>query len=528
MKGSYHTIQRAKNILQREDGTVYKDWGGRLPVALVYPNTYWVGMSSLAVHTVYRLFNERRDVVCERVFWGHQSVPREDEPALSLESQRSLADFAVIAFSISYEIDYFHVVQLLRRAGIPIFAGQRDESWPLIIAGGPAVTSNPEPLADILDAFAIGEAEALATPLLDALADASQLPRQQGWHLLAQLPGIYVPTLGDAPVARAWQRDLGTAPATTQIYTSDTEFGDRALIEIGRGCWRGCRYCLAGFAYRPMREVGLEAVLAAARRALAYRDKVGLVSAAVSDHSQIDEIASRLRDLGARIAISSMRVDPISEPLVRALAESGTQTLTIAPEAGSLRLRQLIHKPQTDAQILSAVEMAARYGFPQLKMYFMVGQPTETEADVEAIADLALAVRARFPRNLTINATPYVPKAQTPFQWAAMLPVDALGARIRYLEKRLRPMQVSVRSDSPAWAAVEGVLARGDLRLGRVLADMKRASLREWENALRRHGLSQAEYLRERRLDESLPWSVIRSGVTHAFLAGEMERAKIY
>jgi radical SAM superfamily enzyme YgiQ (UPF0313 family) len=221
-----------------------------------------------------------------------------------------------------------------------------------------------------------------------------------------------------------------------------------------------------------------------------------------------------------------MRVDPLSEPLIRALAESGTQTLTIAPEAGSVRLRDLINKPQTDEQLLAAVEMAAHYGFPQLKMYFMIGHPGETEADVEAIVTLTLAVRARFPRGLVINATPYVPKAQTPFQWMGMMPAETLAARIRYLEKRLRPAQVTVRSDSPSWAAVEGVLSRGDRRLSPVLAEMKKAGLREWQRALRHHGLSAEEYLRERPLDEVLPWSVVRSAVTEAYLAGEMRRAQ--
>ena len=538
-------LARARNVLQREQGAIHKDWGGRLSVALAYPNTYWVGMSSLAVHTVYRLFNERRDTVCERAFWALDASRRAPanlplvpeagarretgdyrEPVIALESQRPLSDFAVIAFSISYELDYFHVVQMLRCAGIPLFTQQRDESWPLIIAGGPAVTSNPEPLADIIDAFVIGEAEALADPLLVALQEASQEQRRRALELLANVPGVYVPAAGNAPVARVWQRDLVAAPATTLVFTPDTEFGDRGLIEIGRGCWRGCRFCLAGFTYRPVRYVGIDAVLAAARRVLDHRDRVGLVSAAVSDHPQIDRIATDLRRMGARIAISSMRVDPISEPLIQALAESSTRTLTIAPEAGSPRLRQVIGKPQGDDQLLYAVDMAARYGFPQLKMYFMIGQPTETDADVEAIADLTLAARARFPRSLVITATPHVPKAHTPFQWTAMLSVEALTARIRYLEKRLRPARVMVRSDSPAWAAVEGVLARGDRRLGLALADMSTASLREWQRALRQHGLSTEEYLRERSLDEPLPWSVVRCAAAQDYLATEMRRSQ--
>jgi radical SAM superfamily enzyme YgiQ (UPF0313 family) len=329
MKLKYRYIDQAKQILAREEGAVRKDWGGRLPIALVYANTYRLGMSSLAMHTVYRLFNDQPDVVCERAFAPferYRSGSRADEPILSIESQRPLADFPVIAFTISYEMDYFNAVQLLRQAGIPPLAEDRDETWPLIIAGGPAVYTNPAPLADIFDAFAIGEGEIIVPPLVDALWEAGQAPRDEGLRILAQVPGMYVPALGNGPVGRVWVRDLDAVPATTQIYTHDTEFGDRALIEIARGCGRGCRFCMAGYTYRPMREVSLDTIVAVARHSLEHRDRIGLVSAAVSDHSWIDQIAIELRKLGARIAISSMRVDPISEPLIRALAESGTQS----------------------------------------------------------------------------------------------------------------------------------------------------------------------------------------------------------
>jgi len=528
MKLKYRTIDQAKQILAREEGTVRKDWGGRLPIVLIYANTYRLGMSSLAMHSVYRLFNDQPDVVCERAFSPYEtyrSASGGHETILSIESQRPLDDFPVIAFTISYEMDYFNAVQMLRQAGIPPLAEDRDETWPLIIAGGPAVYTNPAPLADIFDAFAIGEGEVIVPPLVDALWEAGRAPRDERTRILAEVPGMYVPAAENGPVGRVWLRDLDTMPAMTQIYTYDTEFGDRTLIEIARGCGRGCRFCMAGYTYRPMREVSLDTILAVARHSLKHRNKVGLVSAAVSDHSWIDQIAIELRKLGAKIAIASMRVDPISEPLIRALAESGTQTLTIAPEAGSERLRKVINKPQSDQQLLSAVDLAAHYNFPQLKMYFMIGQPTETEADVEAIADMVLAARTRFSRRLTINATPFVPKAHTAFQWAAMLPVEAMEARVKYLERRLGPTGVTVRSDSPAWAAVEGVLARGDRRLGRVLAGMRNTTLREWQRALEAEGLSQEDYLRERAADEPLPWSVVDTGVSQAYFTWDLRRA---
>ncbi len=525
MKQTYQATAQAKKILSQEEGTIQKDWGGKLPVALVYANSYRVGMSSLGLHTVYRLFNAEPDVVCERVFYGFQRPPRPTDPLISLESQRPLAEFPVIAFTLSYELDYFNVIHMLRQAGIPLLAAGRDASWPLLIAGGPAVYTNPEPLADIFDGFAIGEAEAIAPSLIDALWEAVNLPRPKAQARLAQVAGMYVPAQANGPVKRVWVKDLNNLPTLTQIYTPNTEFGNRTLIEIARGCGRSCRFCLAGYVYRPMREMHLDTVLSIATHALKHRDRIGLVSAAVSDHSWIDQIATELRAMGARLTASSMRVDPISEPLIKGLAESGNQTLTIAPEAGSARMRRVINKPQSDEQILRAVDLAATYNFPQLKMYFMVGQPTEQEEDVAAIAELTLAARRIFPRNMAINATPYVPKAHTAFQWAAMMPPETIEARVKYLEQRLQPEGIAVRSDSPVWAAVEGALARGDRRLGRALARMRRTSLKEWQKALAAENLSQAEFLRAREPDETMPWAAVNTGVSQSFFSRDLKRA---
>ncbi len=527
MKQNYRYIDQAKKIISQEEGVVLKDWGGKLPVALVWPNSYRVGMSSLALHILYRLFNDEPDVVCERVFFGDQNPPHRNEPVMSIESQRPLDEFGAVAFTISYEMDYFNAVQMLRRAGFPILAEGRNENWPLLIAGGPAVYTNPEPLAAIFDAIAIGEGEGIVPPLIDALWEINNAPRAEAYQRLAQIDGMFVPALnqGDEHVPRVWVKDIGTRPTVTQIYSNRSEFGNRTLIEIARGCGRGCRFCMAGYVYRPFREMHIDTVLAAARHGLKHRDRIGLVSAAVSDHSWIDQLAIELRKMGARLSASSMRVDPISEPLIKGLAESGNQTLTIGPEAGSARMRQVINKPQSDAQILHAVELAAKYNFPQLKMYFMVGQPTETEEDVEAIAQLALAARKIFPRNIAINATPYVPKSHTAFQWMAMTPIETLETRIKYLQDRLNPNGVAVRSDSPAWAAVEGALARGDRRLGRVLARMQKTNLREWRQALETEGLSQDDFLRERQLDERLPWETVTTGISKAFFSWDLRRA---
>lgn len=518
-------IAEAKRILGREQGTIYKDWGGKLPIALAYPNTYYVGMSNLGLQTVYRLLNQRADVVCERVFYSPAS-----KPLFSLESQRDVKDFAVLAFSISFEMDYFNVVEMLRQADIPLLAEDRDEDYPLLLAGGPAVTANPQPLAPIFDAFAIGEAEVIVPSLVDTLQAGISESRDKLLSALAHLPGIYVPTQypisnTEPPVQRQWASDLDNHSTTSVVLTPDTEFGDMYLMEIARGCGRGCRFCLAGYTYRPVRERSVAALLEQAQEGLRYRDRIGLVSAAVSDYSRIEELAMRLRGMGAKLSVSSLRVDPLPENLIRALAESSVRTLTIAPEAGSQRLRTLINKNVSADDLMRAAELAARYDFAQLKLYFMLGLPTEADEDVQALIDLTLATQERFPRRITVNITPFVPKAHTPFQWVAMAPVEVLKERISRVEQALRPKGVAVKAESPAWATVQGVLSRGDKRVGQALVRVKRRSLAAWHRALRECGLDAAEYLRERSPDEPLPWAVVDCGVRYDYLEREMERA---
>ncbi len=542
-------IAATKAILGRETGAILKDHGGKLRIALAYPNSYAVGMSSLALQILYRGFNARPDVVCERVFWDPQAAAA-GQPLLSLESGTPVADFDVWAFTVSFEMDYFNIAAMLRQAEMPPLAAERagTEGYPLLIAGGPALSMNPEPLAPFFDAVVIGEVEELLPRLTALFVEAIEEDRERLLDALEALPGVYVPgrrvvgQIGNPsyePIARLWVRDPDALEPVSSLYTPDAEFANRHLIEIARGCGRGCRFCLAGYVYRPPREQPIDRILAWAREGLTRQlpvfahggragtqaPSIGLVSAAVSDHSHIDELATELHGMGARITVSSMRTDPISVPLVRAMAASGTQTLTIAPEAGSERLRRVINKTQTEADLLTAVELAQTLNFPQLKLYFMIGHPTETDDDIQGIVDLTLKARAIFRRNVTINATPFVPKAHTPFQWMAVTPAKTLHARQVMLKRLLTKHNVTVSADSPEWAEVQAVLARGDRRLAPVLMDIDRLTLRGFSEALARHGLAAEEFLDERTPGTPQPWDVVESGVTPSFLRYEQRLA---
>lgn len=537
LRGGKRDIERIG--ARREQGAVVVDWGGRIPIALTMPNTYYVGMSSLALQILYSAFNREPDVVCERLFWD-KAAAAAGTPPTSIESGRLASEFDVWAFTISWEMDYFHVVDLLRQSGIPSLASERRESrrwdgseWPLLIAGGPGVTMNPEPVAPFFDAILIGEGEEAIPHFVDLCREALYEDRNALLATLNRTPGWYVPTMRPSnpthpqfePVKRLWVRDIERFDTSSTLYTPDTEFADMHLMEIARGCGRGCRFCLAGYVYRPAREQPLDRLLASAERALASgRSRVGLVSAAVSDHTQIDELATGLEQMGASISASSMRMDPISVPLIRAMARTGARNLTVAPEAGSQRLRNVINKTQTEAQMMEAISLAQEFDFPQLKLYFMVGHPTETNDDIQALIDFTMEARKRFRRRIAINATPFVPKAHTPFQWQGMLDAPTLRRRQKTIHQALVRHGVEIRADSPDWAEVQAVLSRGDRRLADVLLALpsNRLGVKSFFRTMEEFGLDREEYVGPRDVGTPLPWDIVQSGVSQSYFEYEL------
>jgi len=526
---TWQAVREARQKLERERGTIYKDWGGKIPIALIYPNSYYVGMSNLGFQTIYALLNSYDNIVCERVFWEPKRLKA--ETPISLESQRPLPDFDVLAFSVSYELDYFNIVQILKASGIPLPAADRDESHPLVIAGGPCVTANPMPLSPFFDCFAIGEGEPILPGFIDTLTEGIAGKKDELLKKLAALPGVYVPALYDGkPIRRQWLTDLDSVATTSVILTPDTELGGMYLIEIARGCGWGCRFCLAGFQFRPFRFRPLDSLLAQAERGLNYVNKIGLLASAVSDHPEIGELAYRLQRMDAEISVSSLRVRPFSQALLKALAQSGAQTVTLAPEAGSERLRSIINKCVTENDIFEAVDKIAKQGIRQIKLYFMIGLPTETDADIDEIIKMALALKKRIGgtvTRITITVEPFVPKAGTPFQWLAMAPEDVLNHRMNRIKSSLTKSGIEVRAESVGWSLVQGVLSRGDARLGKALACMSRNSLAAWRRALEECNLSASHYAhRELPLDEPLPWSVLDSGITPDYLKKELGKAR--
>jgi radical SAM superfamily enzyme YgiQ (UPF0313 family) len=498
--------------LAGEEGTIIKDWGGRYPFALIYPNAYSVGMSNLGVQAIYRLLNSRSDVVCERVFWENDG-----KPLLSLESSRPMMDSACLAFSFSYELDYLNLVSIMSAAGIPLYSKDRDESHPLLIAGGPCITANPMPVSPFIDVFCIGEAEVILLSLLPILVTDSS--REDKLKRLSGLPGVYVPAYHDGhAVVRQWLQNLDDFPVHSAVLTRDTELGDLYLIEVERGCSAACSFCLVSRAFCPLRFHALESLLGQAREGLRYRKRIGLVGPVVTDHPQIEGLLSGILEMGAGFSLSSLRLKKLSPRILELMIAGGTHSLALAPEAGSKRLRKTIRKGFTEDDIMQAVGKVAQQPFKQLKLYFMMGLPTEAESDVEEIITLALKCQALLDRSqkgcrLTLNVAPFVPKAGTAFQRLGMADLTTLETRITRLRDTLSGYGIEMKAESPEWSHVQAALSRGDAGMAVVIEDMDKVSLAAWRRAVKKTEVNLDHFVRENwDRNAKLPWGMIELG----------------
>jgi radical SAM superfamily enzyme YgiQ (UPF0313 family) len=452
----------------------------------------------------------------------------------------------VVAFSLSFELDYFNIGDVLRRAGIAPLSADRTDTDPIVIAGGPAVSGNPEPVAPMLDAIVVGEVEPVMAGLQDVFLGGGS--RWEQIDKLARLPGVYVPAkyaIGYAadgtiervsadpdlalPVARLNARDVNAFQTMSAVLSPDIELGDMFLLEMTRGCARGCRFCLAGYTSLPVRHRHVDHLMEGVRQGMQLRKRVGLISAATSDHPQLEQLLARMLEAGAAVSLSSLRIDRISPFLVEALVRSGTRTITLAPEAGSQRMRDVINKRLNHEQIVQAAELAGRGGIPKVKLYFIVGLPGETDDDVRELAALASEILSRTREHnrsarVAVNLSPHVPKAQTAFQWEPMADVAISDQRIKLVQRALRPLGIDVRFEAPAAQRVQAILARGDRRLTPVLLETQR--LRHFESNLKRHGLDPDFYLGDMNPNGIMPWALVSTGVPEWYLKQEFGRAR--
>ena len=551
--------ERALDLLSKEVGYVRKPHGGRLRVALAFPNTYFVGMSNLGLQTVYRLFNEEDGIVCERVFLPPKSELAAQlasrAPLVTIESQTPVSDFDIFAFSVSFEWDYTNVLTMLRLAGVPARAEARSHHHPLVMIGGAVTFVNPEPLALFADVIAAGEGEALIPPLVGAFQAASD--RDDLLRRLAAERGFYVPSFydvsysDDQTIAAFTPRQGTGAPAVvrkaalktteavdppaTTIFTPDTEFGSRFLVEVVRGCANLCRFCWAGYNYLPVRAFPTERILELAARARPHSRRAGLVSIALCDHPEIEEILTRLVEMGYSISPASLRLDDLTPTILRLLRQSGERTVTIAPETGSDRLRRVINKTVTNDEILSAAEMIFASGMESLKLYFMLGLPTERDEDLVAIHDLTLQLREVMLRHarprgqigrIVGSVNPLVPKPGTAYQW---LPMEAESAIERKL-KRMRGLMAGIDNvyfnmKSERHSFYQALLSLGDRRVAPAIEAAERNG-GQWRAAVAEAGVDADFFVfRDRSADAVLPWDIIDGGMKASFFRAEMDKS---
>lgn len=580
LSGLLPLVEKPARYIGGEWNSITKDWNNTaVKIVFAFPDVYEVGMSHLGLQILYHVVNRRNDALMERVFapWPDMEWQMRQQaiPLFSLESKRPLQEFDIIAFTLQYEMSFTNIVNMLDLAGLSPWAARRS-GRPLVIAGGPCAF-NPEPLADFIDAFVIGEGEEVLEEIIDLWRDTGppQGPEDKLNLLrrLAALPGVYVPALyreeeapdgvrhvvpadaaAPARVVKRVLRDMDAAPYPLEpVVPYLAAVHDRMMLEVQRGCTRSCRFCQAGVIYRPVREKSPQVLTEQVRalfRSTGY-DEVSLTSLSTADYSHIrplvDELLGFLGPCGVNVSLPSLRVDAFSVDLARQVQQVRRSTLTFAPEAGTQRLRDVINKGVTEQDLLTAVDAAFAAGWQAVKLYFMLGLPTETETDLDGIVHLARAVleqgrKHRVPKNrlrVTVSLSCFVPKAHTPFQWEPQDSLELLKQKQAYLREKCRDRQITLNCHDPYLSMLEAVLARGDRRLGRLIHRAWQKGARFdgwsewfkpeiWQEAMLELDIDPALYAGRRyQYGQVLPWDHIDAGVSKKYLIAEHRRAQV-